>query len=170
MIEFFSSLPRCSKEKLYSLLNYIFNLLHSSKYQELNDSNRTKHQLLERRFESVYKRWGNLPDKITLSDENLLPNDIKKDWEQFDNSFDGTITESVKMSYDALIKKTASFLKYIESFLANNPYSSFNIRSIDLEEKKKKQTKFRLGLMNMEPHSLSYLETSIFLCRQVLMS
>ena len=145
MIEFFSSLPRYSKEKLYSLLNYIFNLLHSSKYQELNDSNRIKHQLLERRFESVYKRWGNLPDKITLSDENLLPNDIKKDWEQFDNSFDGKITETIKKSYGTLIKKTASFLKYIESIPTNDKgqYSLFNARSIDLEEEKEKQIQLK---------------------------
>ena len=143
MIEFFSSLPRCSKEKLYSLLNYISNLLHSSKYQELNDSNRFAHDQLKKRFESVYKRWENLPDKITLSNENPLPNAIKKDWELFDSSFDGTITESIKKSYGTLIKKTASFLKDIESILTNYQYSSFNARSIDLEEEKKKQIQLK---------------------------
>lgn len=139
------SFPICNKEELYSLLNYITKLLSSSKYKELNDSNRIGHYQMEKRFKRAYKRLENLPEKITLSNGNLLPNDIKRDWIRFDNLFDGVITETVKRDYGALIKKTASFLKYIESLPANKIYQHplFNARSIDLEEVKEKEKQLK---------------------------
>ncbi len=132
-----------SKKELHSLLNYIFNLLFSSKYKELNNSNYINQMVP--RFERVYLRLEKLPETIVLSNEDLFPNKIKTSWEQFDASFDGTITESIKKNYAILIKKTASFLKYMESLPAskNEKRSSFNARSIDVEEEKKKQRQLK---------------------------
>lgn len=124
-------------------MNYIFNLLFSSKYKELNNSNYINQMVP--RFERVYLRLEKLPETIVLSNEDLFPNKIKTSWEQLDASFDGTITESIKKDYGILIKKTASFLKYIESLPAskNEKATSFNARSIDVNEEKEKRLQLK---------------------------
>lgn len=134
-----------SKEELHSLLDYIFKLLYSSKYKELNNSNHIEQYQMDQRFEHVYKRLEKLPETITLSNENLFPSNIKISWKRFNASFNGTITESIKENYGILIKKTASFLKYIESLPTskNEKRSSFNARSIDVNEEKEKQLQLK---------------------------
>ena len=134
-----------SKEELHSLLDYIFKLLYSSKYKELNNSNHIEQYQMDQRFEHVYKRLEKLPETITLSNENLFPSNIKISWKRFNASFNGTITESIKENYGILIKKTASFLKYIESLPTskNEKRSSFNARSIDVSEEKEKQLRLK---------------------------
>jgi len=115
-------------------LHKIFALLNSSKYKEINESNKVEQYNLRDRFQRVNERLNGNHDSSIAFNSAISLEKLENKWSTFDSTFDGSVAVEHKRDYGDLIKYTMRFLEYLMStrlFRNANKSNSVSLNYVD---------------------------------------
>ena len=130
-----------SKDKAYSVIEFLCGLLLSPKYKKLNISNNVPLEKINNRINWAKHRLQNLNgQKISFNKSTISPDAVYESWYKFDKTFTGKIDENIKNRYRNLIKLTCDYLGYIRTvpLLYDEVRYKPSVRTIDINDEETK--------------------------------
>lgn len=141
------------KKDILSLFAFVQDKLLSPKYYGLNEANKVvKYEIIDRMHQAE-KRMSLLDsDKVLIYNGVEPPEIIRLDWEKFDRSFDGNISDACKQNYKFLIDQTLALVNSIRPLpIESKSKDELPSKAADKEgvdEKLSRLTKSRESLKN----------------------
>lgn len=141
------------KKDILSLFTFVQDKLLSPKYYGLNEANKVvKYEIIDRMHQAE-KRMSLLDsDKVLIYNGVEPPEIIRLDWEKFDRSFDGNISDACKQNYKFLIDQTLALVNSIRPLpIESKSKDELPSKAADKEgvdEKLSRLTKSRESLKN----------------------
>ena len=141
------------KKDILSLFAFVQDKLLSPKYYGLNEANKVvKYEIIDR-LHQAEKRMSLLDsDKVLIYNGVEPPEIIRLDWEKFDRSFDGNISDACKQNYKFLIDQTLALVNSIRPLpIESKSKDELPSKAADKEgvdEKLSRLTKSRESLKN----------------------
>lgn len=141
------------KKDILSLFAFVQDKLLSPKYNGLNEANKVvKYEIIDRMHQAE-KRMSLLDsDKVLIYNGVEPPEIIRLDWEKFDRSFDGNISDACKQNYKFLIDQTLALVNSIRPLpIESKSKDELPSKAADKEgvdEKLSRLTKSRESLKN----------------------
>lgn len=141
------------KKDILSLFAFVQDKLLSPKYYGLNEANKVvKYEIIDRMHQAE-KRMSLLDsDKVLIYNGVEPPEIIRLDWEKFDRSFDGNISDVCKQNYKFLIDQTLALVNSIRPLpIESKSKDELPSKAADKEgvdEKLSRLTKSRESLKN----------------------
>lgn len=104
------------KKEILTLFDFVQNKLLSPKYYALNEVNKVvKYDIVDRMHQAENRLSLLDSDKVLIYNGVEPPEIIRLEWEKFDRSFDGNISDACKQNYKLLIDQTLAFINSIMS-------------------------------------------------------
>lgn len=141
------------KKDILSLFAFVQDKLLSPKYYGLNEANKVvKYEIIDRMHQAE-KRMSLLDsDKVLIYNGVEPPEIIRLDWEKFDRSLDGNISDACKQNYKFLIDQTLALVNSIRPLpIESKSKDELPSKAADKEgvdEKLSRLTKSRESLKN----------------------
>lgn len=141
------------KKDILSLFAFVQDKLLSPKYYGLNEANKVVKYEIIGRMHQAEKRMSLLDsDKVLIYNGVEPPEIIRLDWEKFDRSFDGNISDACKQNYKFLIDQTLALVNSIRPLpIESKSKDELPSKAADKEgvdEKLSRLTKSRESLKN----------------------
>lgn len=139
-----SDITIISVDEVLDNLRKIFALLNSSKYSEINESNKIEQYKLRERFQRVNERLNGNRDSNVAFNSAISLEKLENKWSTFDSTFDGSVTVDRKGDYGDLIKYTMRFLEYLMStrlFRNANKSNSVSLNYVDEKSERSRLNK-----------------------------
>lgn len=141
------------KKDILSLFAFVQDKLLSPKYYGLNEANKVVKYEIIYRMHQAEKRMSLLDsDKVLIYNGVEPPEIIRLEWEKFDRSFDGNISDACKQNYKFLIDQTLALVNSIRPLpIESKSKDELPSKAADKEgvdEKLSRLTKSRESLKN----------------------
>lgn len=141
------------KKDILSLFAFVQDKLLSPKYYGLNEENKVvKFEIIDRMHQAEKCMSLLDSDKVLIYNGVELPEIIRLEWEKFDRSFDGNISDACKQNYKFLIDQTLALVNSIRPLpIESKSKDELPSKAADKEgfdEKLSRLTKSRESLKN----------------------
>lgn len=141
------------KKDILSLFAFVQDKLLSPKYYGLNEENKVvKFEIIDRMHQAEKCMSLLDSDKVLIYNGVELPEIIRLEWEKFDRSFDGNISDACKQNYNFLIDQTLALVNSIRPLpIESKSKDELPSKAADKEgfdEKLSRLTKSRESLKN----------------------
>lgn len=141
------------KKDILSLFAFVQDKLLSPKYYGLNEANKVvKYEIIDRMHQAEKCMSLLDSDKVLIYNGVEPPEIIRLDWEKFDRSFDGNISDACKQNYKFLIDQTLALVNSIRPLpIESKSKDELPSKAADKEgvdEKLSRLTKSRESLKN----------------------
>lgn len=141
------------KKEILTLFDFVQNKLLSPKYYALNEVNKVvKYDIVERLQQAEKSLSLFASDEFFIYNGVEPPEILRLEWDKFDRSFDGNISDASKQNYKLLMDKTLTLVNSIMPLSYDSkPKDELSSKAADKEgvdEKLSRLTKSRESLKN----------------------
>lgn len=124
------------KKDILSLFAFVQDKMLSPKYYGLNEANKVvKYEIIDRMHQAEKCMSLLDSDKVLIYNGVEIPEIIRLEWEKFDRSFDGNISDACKQNYKLLIDQTLALVNSIMPLpIESKPKDELPSKAADKEE------------------------------------